>query len=191
MTAPDRAPAPPHWTSVPAWTRASLVEDVDPAGTAHVVVEVVAPGTAAVVARWRAALTHHVVEVRRAHDAGTAAAVLVQALATAHVGVRVLVAGEADACLAVRAAALGHGLVDEELRVGVVAVGRRRVWCVHCAATTTADADLDGTVACAGCDRSLLVYPHVSRLRGTHLGFQVDAELAAQPVGPAGEEVPA
>ena len=26
------APAPPQWTSVPGWTRAPVIEDVDPAG---------------------------------------------------------------------------------------------------------------------------------------------------------------
>ncbi|WP_300385719.1 dimethylamine monooxygenase subunit DmmA family protein [uncultured Nocardioides sp.] len=186
------APAPPQWTSVPGWTRAPVIEDVDPAGAAHVVLEVVAPGTAAVVARWCAALDERVLAVHRAPDAETAAGLLADAMAATHVGVRLLLAGEAEACLVLRAAALRLGLVEEEVRVGVVAVSRRRVRCAHCAATTTAAADLDGTVGCVGCGRELLVYPHVSRLQGTHLGFQVDAELPDGQVLPeVAEEVSA
>jgi dimethylamine monooxygenase subunit C len=47
---------------------------------------------------------------------------------------------------------------------------------VHCGTVTHAAVDLDDILPCAGCDRNLLVYYHVSRRLGAHLGFMVDAE---------------
>ena len=60
--------------------------------------------------------------------------------------------------------------------VASTSVGVREVVCVHCGVRTRTAADLEGVVACTGCRRNLFVYYHVSRLKGAHLGFMVDAE---------------
>lgn len=173
------APAPPHYTSVPAWTREPHVDLADLAGRTHTVLQIGAdPKSAAVVGGWLAELGDRPTSYHRCPDAAAAAAALDADLATARVGHRVLVAGTADACLAVRAAAVRAGLSDDEVRFGVVSVEERTVWCVHCAVTTSAAVELDDVVACGGCGRRLVVYPHVSRRTGQHLGFMIDAEAA-------------
>ncbi|MBF4162416.1 dimethylamine monooxygenase subunit DmmA family protein [Nocardioides acrostichi] len=171
------APAPPHYTSVPAWAREPVVEPVDHAGTSHSVLSV-GPDGAAAAAHWLDALGCAGARVRHhdCADAAQAVDALETDLADALVGHRVLVAGSAQACLAVRAAAVRAGLSDAELRVAVTTVDERSVWCVHCHATNSAAAELEDVLACAGCGRTLLVYPHVSRRTGAHLGFMVDAE---------------
>ncbi|TIC80223.1 hypothetical protein E8D37_14795 [Nocardioides sp. GY 10127] len=146
------------------------------------------PAAAAVVADWCAVLAAAPPVRVLPHvcaDAEEALRALAADLQDARVGHRVLVAGSARDCLAVRAAALRAGLTEEELTVGVTSVAVRDVWCVHCAATASAEVDLEGVVACPGCSRSLLVYPHVSRRSGAHLGFQVDAEQLPEPSGAA------
>ncbi|MFW6775848.1 dimethylamine monooxygenase subunit DmmA family protein [Nocardioides sp. CPCC 205120] len=170
-------------TSLPAWAHEPRVEPADPAGRVHTLLAVGAlddgpEGAAvrAVATGWQQALGGATVHRHDCADAAGAAAALHTDLATARVGHRVLVAGSADACLAVRAVAVRAGLADDELRFGVVAVDRRTVWCVHCSATTTAAVEVDAVVTCPGCARSLLVYAHVSRRTGRHLGFMVDAE---------------
>lgn len=173
-------------TSLPTWAHEPHVEPADPTGRVHTVIAVGTPdatdttgsGTAArAVARgWAEALAPATVLRHDCADVATALAALDIDLATARVGHRVLVAGTADACLAVRAAAVRAGLADDELRFGVVSADERTVWCVHCSATTTAAVEIDEDLVCSGCDRTLVVYPHVSRRTGHHLGFMVDAE---------------
>ncbi|WP_099024225.1 dimethylamine monooxygenase subunit DmmA family protein [Mycolicibacterium palauense] len=97
-------------------------------------------------------------------------------LADARVGWRLMVAGPAHLCLRLRAAAVRAGVADDELTVASTSVDRREVQCVHCGAVTGADVALEDVLPCGGCGRNLLVYYHVSRRLGTHLGFQVDAE---------------
>lgn len=183
MTSPvtASAPHPPHYTSVPDWTREPVVQPADPLGRVHTVIEVVGEdpaATAPVVAGWVAGLDGRDVRHRACPDTAAAVAALEADLVTAKVGHRVLVAGSADACLAVRAAGVRGGLADDEMAFGVVSVETRTVWCVHCSAATVAKLALDDVVACSGCERGLLVYPHVSRRTGQHLGFMVDAEEA-------------
>ncbi len=48
--------------------------------------------------------------------------------------------------------------------------------CVHCRTVTTAAVELSEVLPCSGCGRNLLVYYHVSRRQGAHLGYMVDAE---------------
>ena len=180
-TATESAPHPPHYTSVPDWSREPLVQPVDPLGRVHTVIEVVdgdRVATRAVVAGWLAALAGAQVRHHTCEDTSAAVAALEDDLVAARVGHRVLVAGSADACLAVREAGVRAGLADDEMGFGVVSVAPRTVWCVHCSAATVAELALDDVVACSGCTRNLLVYPHVSRRTGQHLGFMVDAEEA-------------
>ncbi|MCM0620763.1 dimethylamine monooxygenase subunit DmmA family protein [Nocardioides bruguierae] len=174
-------PAPPHYTSVPPWTREPVVESPDATGTAFTVLAVGtgsdATGAAAIVDAWLPTLPVGApVQVHTSEDVAGAIAAMRTDLAGARVGHRVLVAGSATDCLAVRAAALGSSLMDSELTVGVTSVATRAVWCVHCSATTIAEAGLEDVVTCPSCRKDLVVYPHVSRRTGAHLGFQVDAE---------------
>ncbi len=105
-----------------------------------------------------------------------ASAALRTALADARVGWRLMIAGPAAWCLKLRAEATAAGVADDEMAVATTDVGMRSVRCAHCRAVTTAAVELEDTVVCGGCSRNLLVYYHVSRRQGDHLGFMVDAE---------------
>ena|SRR5690349_24637553 len=171
-------------TSVPAWAVAPQEPDADLTGRFWTVVGIGAAAES-IVERW-------ITQIRGAHpdaspsvhlvgsDADDAAAEAVSAdLGAALVGWRLLIAGPADACLRLRAHALRGGVGDDEIVVATTAVTNREVACAHCGARTRADVGLEDVVACVGCHRNLLVYYHVSRLRGAHLGFMVDAEEVA------------
>lgn len=163
-------------TSLPRWAYEPRVEAVDLTGRAYTVLVVESPGAAGVADAWVVELHGRPVTRHDCADDERAVAALTADLAGARVGHRVLVAGTARDCLAVRAAAVRAGLADDELVFGVVSADERSVWCVHCEATTSAVVALDEVVVCAGCARRLVVYPHVSRRTGHHLGFMVDAE---------------
>jgi hypothetical protein len=165
-------------TSVPGWAldRAEARGAATPEGTSHVLVGV---GAAAVpvVAGWRGALGRRgPVRTFVVDEGPAAAAVVTQELGRATVGVRVLVAGPVGACLRVRAAALAAGLEDDELHVRTAGSGAIDLFCVHCGTTCSVVAGVDDVVPCAGCDRNLVVYHHVSRSSGRFLGFMADAE---------------
>jgi hypothetical protein len=166
-------------TSVPTWALEPEIPTVDPVGRSFTLLGVGAAG-AGTVQEWHDELIRRdplpSIRVHPCDDADAAVAALRADLATATVGLRVMVAGAATDCLVVRAAALGAGLEDDELRFGSTDTGHRLVECIHCGARTSVLADLDDEAACSGCARTLVVYPHVSRLRGTHLGFMADAE---------------
>jgi ribosomal protein S27E len=98
------------------------------------------------------------------------------ALGVATVGLRVLVAGSTVACLRLRGIATIAGAEDDELCFTPTGTGLLDVFCAHCRAVTTAQAQVDDVVECSGCGHNLLVYHHVSRCSGQYLGFMVDAE---------------
>jgi dimethylamine monooxygenase subunit C len=161
-------------TSVPRW--GDQPPAVDPAGREYVVVSS-GEDARAVAAGWRDAVealgrplwSEH-------HDAGSAAPALAERLQGARVGVRVMIAApELEALDALRAAHAA-GAIDAEIRVHVTDRGVRRVQCPHCHAHTEAAVEVDATVTCDGCGRTLLVYHHVSRVHGAYLGFMADAE---------------
>lgn len=165
-------------TSLPRWAYDPMIESADPDGRRFTILAV-GPDCEEVLAGWAVATAGRATSVHRCTDATEAVAALEADLTTALVGHRVLVAGTAQDCLTVRAAAVRAGLADDELAVGVIGIPERTVCCVHCAATTTTGEPLDGVVACSGCARNLVVYAHVSRRTGHHLGFMVDAEEQA------------
>lgn len=168
-------------TSVPSWAIAPHAQPADPLGREFTILAV-GDGTEAVVAQWKAELAGSSVAVHRVPDAQQALQLLEQRYATATVGWRVMVAGSVADCLTVRAAALALGVTDDELTIGSTSTRLRPVLCVHCDEVTTTDVAIDEVAVCAGCGRNLLVYHHVSRLRGAFLGYMVDAE------SPAGQE---
>ncbi|GAB06321.1 hypothetical protein GII30_01295 [Gordonia amarae] len=172
-----------EYSSVPEWARVqddSGAELPDGSGAAYIVAGIGGPGTE-LANRWQDAVGRPVpVTLITADTADDALAPLDSALAASTVGVRLLVAGPAGDCLTVRAHALRAGLEDDEIHVSATGSGPIKVFCSHCRATTTADAGIDDVVPCAGCGRGLLVYYHVSRRKGSYLGFMVDAETVRE-----------
>jgi hypothetical protein len=165
-------------TSVPAWIAVPPREVApDTTGTSYLLVGVGHPGVRQVTA-WLAALAGREVVPVTGADLGAVAGSFAAALGVARVGVRLRLAGPVAACLALRARALAAGVEDDELMVLPTGAESIDLWCSHCGVVSAVAAGIDDVVPCAGCDRNLLVYHHVSRRTGHFLGFQVDAEEA-------------
>ncbi|MDY6995461.1 MAG: dimethylamine monooxygenase subunit DmmA family protein [Actinomycetota bacterium] len=168
-------------TSVPAWATAPTLPDADATGRWWTVIAF-GPAGAEVARRWESQLGDcgHRSAVRThdlaADDHDGARAALAADLTDARVGWRLMMAGPADSCLRLRAAAMESGVADDEMVVASTEVRGRAVQCVHCRTVTTADVELSDVLPCRGCGRNLLVYYHVSRRQGAHLGYMVDAE---------------
>ncbi|WP_244882713.1 dimethylamine monooxygenase subunit DmmA family protein [Gordonia desulfuricans] len=178
------------FTSIPEWARPTTDSDGNteiPApqctGSSYLLVGI-GPAAAAVTSAWAPALAGVPGRLIEAADADTAVDALAAALAEATVGVRVLLTGPIGACLSARATAVAAGVEDDEIQVVPVGSGPIDVFCSHCRTITTADAGLDAIVDCAGCDRGLLVYYHVSRRSGSFLGFMADAETTPAATAP-------
>lgn len=165
-------------TSVPHWATTPSEPPADTTGRWWTIVAF-GPAGAEVARRWAdqigrvSAISTHEVAVG---DDEQAHAALHAGLAEARVGWRLMMAGPADACLRLRAAAVRLGVGDDEITVASTDVRQRAVHCVHCRTVTTAAVELSDVLPCQGCGRNLLVYYHVSRRQGTHLGYMVDAE---------------
>jgi dimethylamine monooxygenase subunit C len=172
-------------TSVPHWAVTVTNPDADLSGR-HWTVVAFGPGTADIVARWSDQIASHhgsaAARVHRVIDDEAARTAVDKDLADAVVGWRLMMVGPADACLRLRAHALAAGVGDDEITVASTDVATRDVRCAHCDAVTTTSAALEDVVGCTGCGRNLLVYYHVSRRLGAHLGFMIDAEEPAQAV---------
>lgn len=157
-------------TSVPRWP----TEDpgVDESGRGFAVMAFGAEA-APVAARWceRIRSLGRPLWVRRSDRADEdALGALAERLRAATVGWRLLLAGPEADVLRAHAVALDGGALDAELRILVTGDRRRRVWCAHCAVTTEAAVRPDQHLPCAGCGRTLVVHPHVSRVRAAYLG---------------------
>lgn len=168
------------YTSVPAWAvpDVSAGAGIDPSGASYVLVAV--GGPAALVLRMWAAELAGTPDVRivEAADTPAAQAALAATLAEARVGVRVWLAGPTGACLALRGTATQAGVEDDELCVAPTSTGPVELLCVHCGGVTVTGDGIGEVVPCAACDRSLVIYHHVSRRSGRFLGYMVDAEEA-------------
>ncbi|CAN5181247.1 hypothetical protein BH09ACT8_BH09ACT8_11190 [soil metagenome] len=90
---------------------------------------------------------------------------------------RVRMSGAAGVCLKLRRVALAAGLEDDEITAQPVGEGALEVFCTHCRAVTTSHVGVGHEVACTGCGRNLVIYHHVSRMRGQFMGFMADVEL--------------
>jgi hypothetical protein len=168
-------------TSVPIWATAPTRPPADTSGRYWTVIAFGDAG-AEVARQWCAEIAGagvgsgvRVHEVD-ADDDRQARAALRGGLADARVGWRLMMAGPASACLRLRGEAVAAGVADDEMTVASTEVGTRLVQCVHCRAVTAAAVELEEVASCDGCGRNLLVYYHVSRRQGFHLGFMVDAE---------------
>jgi hypothetical protein len=125
-----------------------------------------------------------------AYDAEQLESLLRERLASAHVGVRLHLAGPEAFVRRMTAIGLEEGLLAEEIGVDCdPAQPAFRVFCVHCRTVTKPVAE---TLArCAGCGRTLTVYHHFSRRKGAFMGFQADAELAGElPAATKGRPCP-
>ncbi|CAA0134881.1 Uncharacterised protein [Mycolicibacterium vanbaalenii] len=172
-------------TSVPAWSTVVTRPDADLSGRQWTVIAF-GPAGAEVAGGWSEQIavtgsesTVRIHQVALHGDDGAARTALLADLADARVGWRLMVAGPAHACLRVRALAMEMGIADDEMTVASTDVASRSVQCVHCRTVTSATVELEDVLPCRGCGRNLLVYYHVSRRQGAHLGFMVDAEEQA------------
>ncbi len=169
-------------TSVPAWAVEPTCPPADLTGR-HPTVLAIGADAAAIARRWADEISAHRAGLRpRIHlvsDAAAACAVLDADLDDAVVGWRLLLAGPAHACLRVRARALELGAADDEITVASTEVDTREVYCAHCRTTAAVHVELTGAISCPGCGRELLVYYHVSRRLGAHLGFATSADAVS------------
>jgi hypothetical protein len=161
-------------TSVPPWALRAECPAADTSGRYWSVVAI-GDQAGCIADDWTAQIVarHPGADVRVhavADDVAAAEAVTVD-LAHAVVGWRLMIAGPADACLRLRAHALRFGVADDEITVASTTVAVRAVHCAHCGTLTRTEVDLEDVAMCTGCDRELLVYYHVSRRLGAHLGF--------------------
>jgi DNA-directed RNA polymerase subunit RPC12/RpoP len=169
-------------TSVPRWPERP--PDVDVSGLSFLVISCGAQGRRTA-SRWGREILARGAKLERFHGPRPAVWLTGQ-LSRARVGVRVMAAGPQLELLDVLRAARAQGMIDAELVLYVTDAARLRVHCAHCGTDTESAVQIGEVIACAGCGRRLVVYHHVSRPRGAHLGYQVDAEEPA-----AGPEVTA
>ncbi|GAB7069278.1 hypothetical protein H7J06_00530 [Mycobacterium hodleri] len=160
-----------EFTSVPPWAVAPRCAPADVSGRYWTVVAFV--GGESIASEWVAQLESRPGASPRVHlvcDDDVATGAVDADVATARVGWRLMIAGPADACLRLRAHALGIGIGDDEITVASTDVTAKDVHCAHCRAVTHDAVPLGGVVACHGCGRRLAVQAHVSRRIGAHLG---------------------
>jgi hypothetical protein len=162
-------------STVPRWP--TKPPSVDPSGRGYVVVAF-GPEAEPVAAAWRreiAELSLPMVSLAGAHPGDTLGR-LADVLAAATTGLRLMVAGPEQEALAVQSAARAAGMIDAELVLHVTSAESRKVYCVHCKTTSSAQAAVEELAACDGCGRELLIFAHLSRRSGSYLGFLADAE---------------
>ena len=163
-------------TSVPRWPRSD--PGVDRTGRAYAVVSFGA-AAAQIADGWHRELDALARPVWR-HQPSSATeqtlAALCAHLATATVGLRLMVAGPQAEVLRVYSEATSAGVLDCEIVVMVTEESRRRVRCLHCFEISQADVATGQLLMCDGCGRELFVYHHVSRRDAVYMGFMADAE---------------
>ncbi|MEA3151933.1 MAG: dimethylamine monooxygenase subunit, partial [Gammaproteobacteria bacterium] len=93
-------------------------------------------------------------------------------------GTRVYVAGPESFIGPALRIALDFNLNKDEIRAEALGTLSRRVYCVHCQATT--DGVRTNIAQCAGCNRWLLVRDHYSRRLAAYMGVMVDAEAPGE-----------
>jgi hypothetical protein len=93
-------------------------------------------------------------------------------------GTRLYVAGPENFIGLVMKIALEFNLNKDEIRAEECGTRARRVYCVHCRATTTSVRT--NIVRCIGCERWLLVRDHYSRRLAAYMGVMADAEVPGE-----------
>jgi hypothetical protein len=93
-------------------------------------------------------------------------------------GTRLYVAGPESFIGLVMKIALEFNLNKDEIRAEECGTLARRVYCIHCRATT--ENVRTNIVRCVECDRWLLVRDHYSRRLAAYMGVMVDAEAPGE-----------
>jgi NAD(P)H-flavin reductase len=93
-------------------------------------------------------------------------------------GTRLYVAGPESFIGLVMKIALEFNLNKDEIRAEECGTRARRVYCVHCRATT--ENVRTNIVRCIGCERWLLVRDHYSRRLAAYMGVMADAEVPGE-----------
>jgi hypothetical protein len=93
-------------------------------------------------------------------------------------GTRLYVAGPESFIGLVMKIALEFNLNKDEIRAEECGTLARRVYCIHCRATT--ENVRSNIVTCTGCARWLLVRDHYSRRLAAYMGVMVDAEAPGE-----------
>jgi hypothetical protein len=93
-------------------------------------------------------------------------------------GTRLYVAGPESFIGLAMKIALEFDLNKDEIRAEEVGTLARRVYCIHCRATT--ENVRTNVVSCTGCARWLLVRDHYSRRLAAYMGVMVDAEAPGE-----------
>jgi hypothetical protein len=112
---------------------------------------------------------------------GGAAALLEDFSALLHrslMGTRLYVAGPESFIGLTMKIALEFNLNKDEIRAEECGTLARRVYCVHCRATT--EEVRTNIVRCVGCERWLLVRDHYSRRLAAYMGVMADAEVPGE-----------
>jgi hypothetical protein len=117
-------------------------------------------------------------EVRSFSDAAALLVELRSSLEAALMGTRLYVAGPESFIGLAMKIALEFNLNKDEMRAEQVGTLARRVYCVHCRATT--ENVRTNIVRCIECDRWLLVRDHYSRRLAAYMGLMVDAEVPGE-----------
>jgi dimethylamine monooxygenase subunit C len=99
-------------------------------------------------------------------------------LARSLMGTRLYVAGPESFMGLVMKIALEFNLNKDEIRAEECGSLARRVYCIHCRATT--ESVRTNIVRCVGCERWLLVRDHYSRRLAAYMGVMVDAEAPGE-----------
>ena len=93
-------------------------------------------------------------------------------------GTRLYVAGPESFIGLAMKIALEFNLNKDEIRAEECGTSARRVYCIHCRATT--EEVRTNIVTCTGCKRWLLVRDHYSRRLAAYMGVMVDAEAPGE-----------
>ena len=104
---------------------------------------------------------------------------LASTLKSAHIGVRLVLAGPPADIKAAAATATECGLVEEEITFLGEETGPLVLFCAHCRTTTTTTQAVGTELDCPGCTTTLAISDHFSRRKGAYLGFSAHAEEAA------------
>jgi dimethylamine monooxygenase subunit C len=99
-------------------------------------------------------------------------------LASSLMGTRLYVAGPESFIGLAMKIALEFNLNKDEIRAEECGTLARRVYCIHCRATT--ENVRTNIVRCVGCERWLLVRDHYSRRLAAYMGVMVDAEAPGE-----------
>jgi dimethylamine monooxygenase subunit C len=93
-------------------------------------------------------------------------------------GIRLYVAGPESFIGLVMKIALEFNLNKDEIRAEECGTLARRIYCIHCRATT--EDVRTNIVRCVGCERWLLVRDHYSRRLAAYMGVMADAEAPGE-----------